>query len=104
MFRSKLRKGDEVIVISGGSKGHTGKIDRFDRAKDRAYVGGVNVRKKHQRATGEGSEGGIVEKIMPIHISNLALVDPKEKKATRLGYQVLDGKKVRIAKKSASVL
>jgi large subunit ribosomal protein L24 len=104
MFRSKLRKGDEVIVIAGGSKGHTGKIDRFDREKNRVYVAGVNVRKKHQRATGEGSEGGIVDKIMPIHISNLALVDPKEKKATRIGFQVLDGKKVRVAKRSASVL
>ena len=104
MFRSKLRKGDEVIVISGGSKGHTGKIDRFDRDKNRVYVGGVNVRKKHQRATGEGSEGGIVDKIMPIHISNLALVDPKEKKATRIGFQIHDGKKVRVAKKSTTVL
>jgi len=104
MFRSKLRKGDEVVVISGGCKGSVGKIDRFDRARDRVFVGGVNVHKKHQKAGGEGSEGGIVDKVMSIHISNLAFVDPKSKKPTRLGFQVQDGKKVRIAKRSASVL
>lgn len=102
-LQSYLKRGDEVIVIAGKEKGKKGKITRVDTKNNRVIVEGVNLVKRHQRPT-MMSEGGIVTKEAGIHVSNVQLVDPKSGKATRVGYQVKDGKKVRIAKKSGEVI
>lgn len=100
----RLKKGDEIVVLTGKSRGETGKIDRVEPKKDRVYVSGVNIAKRHTRPGSNAEEGGILDKVMPLHVSNVALVDPKEKKATRIGYRLEDGKKVRYAKASGTVL
>jgi large subunit ribosomal protein L24 len=100
----RLKKGDEVVILTGKSKGGTGKIDSVDFKKNAVYVSGQNLFKKHKRADAGGGEGGIVEKAMPVHISNVALVDPKKKKATRVGHKIEGEKKVRVARASGSVL
>lgn len=102
-LQSYLKRGDEVIVIAGKEKGKKGKITRVDTKNSRVIVEGVNLVKRHQRPT-MTSEGGIVTKEAGIHVSNVQLVDPKSGKATRVGYQVKDGKKVRVAKKSGEVI
>lgn len=100
----KIKKGDEVIVTTGRDKGRKGEVLKVMRAENRAIVKGVNIRKKHTRPTQTGA-GGIVEQETPIHISNIAVVDPKSGEATRVGYQVLKGgRKVRFAKKSGEVV
>ncbi len=99
----KIKKGDKVIVLAGKDKGKTGEILRILREENRAVVRGVNVVKKHQRPSAAGA-GGIVEKELSIHISNIALADPKTGKATRVGYKIKDGVKVRIAKKSGETV
>ena len=103
-IKCKLKKGDSVVVIAGSEKGKTGTIDRIDRKNGRVYVGGVNLHKKHQKPDMAHPEGGIVEKVLPLAVSNLAIVDPKTGKASRVGYKVEEGKKVRISKASGSVL
>jgi len=96
----KIQKGDEVVVLTGKNKGTKGEILEVFPAKNRVIVQGVNVVKKHSKPT-QFSSGGIIQKELPIHVSNVALVDPKSGEATRVGYKTLkDGKKVRIAKKS----
>ncbi|MFW7377694.1 MAG: 50S ribosomal protein L24 [Oligoflexus sp.] len=100
----RLKKGDEVVVLTGKSRGETGKIDRVDAKKLRIYVSGVNIAKRHTRPGTTSEQGGIIDKVMPVHVSNVALVDPKTKKATRVGYKLQDGKKVRYAKASGTVL
>ena len=102
--KCKLLKGDEVVVLTGKSKGETGKIDKVDRKSGKVYVGGVNLFKRHTRPNSAEEEGGIFDKAMPLDLSNVALVDPKTKKATRVGYKLQDGKKVRFAKGSGTVL
>jgi large subunit ribosomal protein L24 len=100
----KIKKGDEVIVIAGKDRGKKGSVLTVIRDNDRVVVSGVNLIKRHQKP-GAGSAGGIVSKEAAIHISNVALVDPKEGKATRVGYKTLaDGKKVRVARRSGEVL
>jgi large subunit ribosomal protein L24 len=99
----KLKKGDEVIVLVGRSKGKIGAIEQVDRKHDQVLIAGVNLYKKHIKAD-VNQEGGIVEKAMPIHVSNVALLDPKTKKPTRIGFSVVDGKKVRVTKSSGTVL
>ena len=96
-----FKVGDEVVVIAGSDKGKTGKIVRTLRDENKVVVEGVNVVKKHQKATGQES-GGIVEMAAPIHASNVMIVDPKTKKRTRVGHTTDEktGKKIRIAKKS----
>lgn len=101
--KCKLRKGDEVVVLTGRERGKTGKLDRVDRKTGRVFVAGVNIAKRHTKPSA-ASEGGIIEKVMPLDISNVALWDPKLKKATRVGYKLVDGKRVRIAKASQTVL
>ena len=99
---AKIRKGDKVIVISGRDKGRTGEVVEVRPDDNRAVVRGVNMVKRHQKQTAQ-QEGGIISKELPIHISNIALADPKGGKATRVGFKVLkDGKKVRIAKRSGA--
>lgn len=100
----KIRKGDDVIVVSGRDKGKKGSILRVLRQDDRVLVDGVNMVKRHTRPSGS-QPGGIVEKEAPIHISNIALADPKDGTATRVGYRFLeDGRKVRFAKRSGEVV
>ena len=91
-----IKKGDKVIVISGKDKGKTGTVQRAYPSLDKVVVDGVNIRKKHKKPTQANPDGGIVDIYAPIHVSNVALVDPKTKKAARVGHQVEDGKKVRV--------
>ena len=100
----KIRKGDKVIVTTGKDKGKQGEVIRTIPSENRAVVRGINVAKRHQKQTA-AQEGGIVSKELPIHVSNLALRDPKDGKPTRVGYKTLaDGKKVRVAKRSGEVI
>lgn len=100
----RLKKGDKVVVISGKDKGKEGEILRVLREKDRVVVSGVNVVKKHTKPSAV-SAGGIIEKELSIHISNVQAVDPKTGKATKIGFKKLeDGKKVRFARKSGEVI
>jgi large subunit ribosomal protein L24 len=101
---AKIRKGDRVVVTTGRDKGRKGEVLRVYPKEDRALVSGVNVVKRHQRQTAK-VQGGIVNKESPVHLSNLALVDPKSGEATRVGFKILsDGRKVRIAKRSGEVI
>jgi large subunit ribosomal protein L24 len=98
-----IHKGDKVIVIAGDDKGKTGEVIEIIPSKNRAVVEGVNIVKKHVKAT-QNESGGIVEMSASIHISNLSLVDPKSGEATRISYRVDNGEKVRISKKSGNVI
>jgi len=100
---AKIKKGDTVKVLTGRDKGKTGTVTQVLPKEDRVVVEGVNVVKRHQRQT-QQTQGGIIEKNAPIHVSNVALVDPKSGDATRVGFKVEDGKKVRVAKKSGEVI
>lgn len=101
----KIVKGDKVVVIAGKDKGKEGIVQAVYPKKNKVVVEGVNVHKKHQKPTQQNPEGTIVEMYVPIDASNVAVVDPKTKKASRVGYAVdKDGNKVRIAKKSGSKL
>jgi large subunit ribosomal protein L24 len=101
---ANIKKDDNVSVISGSDKGKKGKVLKVFPKDGRALVQGVNVVKRHQRQT-QKEQGGIVSKEAPIQLSNIAHVDPKSGKATRIGFKVLaDGKKVRFAKKSGEVI
>jgi len=103
-MKLKLKKGDKVIVTTGKDKGKTGEITTVFPKENKVIVGGVNMVKRHTKPSQE-SAGGIISKEMPIHVSNVALVDPKTGKATRVGYKVeKDGRKVRVAKKSGEVV
>lgn len=100
----KIKKGDKVVVITGKDKGRQGEVVRVIPDENRVVVAGINVAKRHTRQTAS-QEGGIINKDMPIQISNLALRDPKDGKPTRVGYKMLaDGKKVRFAKRSGEVI
>ena len=100
----KIKKGDKVTVTTGKDKGKQGEVVRMIPTENRAVVRGVNLAKRHTKQTA-AQEGGIVTKEMPIHVSNLALRDPKDGKPTRVGYKTLaDGKKVRVAKRSGEVI
>ena len=100
----KIKKGDKVIVTTGKDKGRQGEVVRVIPTENRAVVRGVNMAKRHTKQTA-AQEGGIISKEMPVHVSNLALRDPKDGKATRVGYKILaDGKKVRVAKRSGEVI
>ena len=97
---AKIRKGDKVIVLTGRDKGRTGEVIEVRTQDGRALVRGVNMVKRHQKQTAQ-QEGGIISKESPIHLSNLAVADPKDGKPTRIGFKVMtDGKRVRIAKRS----
>ncbi|MEE8285051.1 MAG: 50S ribosomal protein L24 [Alphaproteobacteria bacterium] len=100
----KIRKGDTVMVLTGRDKGKEGDVLKVVTAKDRVIVQGVNMVKRHFRG-GQGQLPGIVEKEAAIHVSNVALIDPKERKPTRVTFKVLDGgRKVRVAKRSGEVI
>lgn len=99
-----VKKGDKVIVISGKDRGKTGTILEAYPKKDRVLVEGVNMIKKHAKPSQENPQGGILNIEAPIHVSNVMPVDPKSGQPTRVGYEVRDGKKVRIAKRSGEAL
>ena len=102
---AKIRKGDKVVVMAGRDKGRTGEVIEVRPAADRALVRGVNMVKRHQRQTAQ-QEGGIISKESTIHLSNLAIADPKDGEPTRIGFKFVgEGearKKVRIAKRSGA--
>jgi large subunit ribosomal protein L24 len=102
---AKIKKGDTVVVIAGRDKGRTGEVIEVRRDVDRALVRGVNMVKRHQRQDAT-HEGGIISKESSIHLSNIALTDPKDKKPTRVGFKIIgkgdDRKKVRVAKRSGA--
>lgn len=100
----KIKKNDTVVVIAGKDKGTTGKVVRVLPGESKAVIEGVNIVKKHTKPRQSGEKGQIVEKSLPIHISNVMMLDPKDNKPTRVGFQVKDGKKVRVAKRSGQVL
>ena len=97
---AKIRKGDRVVVTTGRDKGKTGEVRSVTPDERRAIVAGINLVRRHTRQTAQ-TEGGILTKEAPIHLSNLAIADPKTGKPTRVGFKVLDdGRKVRVAKRS----
>ena len=100
---AKIRKGDKVLVLSGRDKGRSGEVIEVRPAESRAVVRGVNMVKRHQRQSAS-QEGGIISKEAPVHLSNVALADPKDGKPTRVGFKFVgkgeDRKKVRFAKRS----
>ncbi len=99
---AKIRKGDKVIVLAGRDKGRSGEVIEVRPAEGRAVVRGINMVKRHQRQTAQ-QEGGIISKELPVHLSNIAIADPKDGKPTRVGFKVQpDGKKIRIAKRSGA--
>ena len=104
MAKLKIKKDDNVVVISGRDKGKQGKVLRVFPAEERAVVQGVHIARRHSKPS-MGDPGGIVEKELTIHISNLAHIDPQTNKPTRVGYKFLDGgRKVRIARRSGEVI
>jgi large subunit ribosomal protein L24 len=100
----KIKKGDKVVVLAGKDKGRTGEVLSVMPKEDKAVVRGVNQIRRHQKQT-QSQEGGIITKEAPIHLSNLAIADPKDGKPTRVGFIFQkDGKKVRVAKRSGEVI
>ena len=106
----KIRRDDEVVVISGKDRGKTGRVLRVDPKKSKVFVEGLNIVKRHQRpqqvAGAQRAEtvGGVIEKEGPIHISNVMLIDPKDKKPTRVGIDREGGERMRVTKRSATKL
>lgn len=100
----KLRKGDNVIVLSGNDKGKTGEVLEIIPSTQKIIVKGINIRKKHVKPRKAGEEGGIIPSEFPIHNSKVALLCPKCGKATKIGYKIEDNKKVRICKKCGAEL
>ncbi|NAS14212.1 50S ribosomal protein L24 [Poritiphilus flavus] len=103
-MKLKIKTGDTVRIIAGDHKGTEGKVVSVDRAKNRAIVEGANMVSKHEKPSAQNPQGGIVKKEAPIHISNLSLIDSKSGETTRVGYEVRDGKKVRVSRKSNEVI
>ncbi|MCD6727049.1 MAG: 50S ribosomal protein L24 [Solirubrobacteraceae bacterium] len=106
----RIRRGDEVVAISGKDRGKTGRVLRVDPAKSRVYVEGLNIVKRHQRPTQvSGADraetvGGVIEREGPIHVSNVMLIDPKDKKPTRVGVIRENGVRNRVTKRSGTKL
>ncbi len=99
----KVKKGDKVVVITGRDKGKSGEIVKVLREENRVVVQGVNVAQRHQKQS-MSQEGGIVRKELPIHVSNVALIDPKTEKPTRVGYKMDGERKIRVARRSGEAL
>ena len=101
---AKIKKGDKVVVLTGRDSGKSGEVLQVIPKESRAVVRGVNVVRKHQKQTMQ-QEGGIVSKELPVHLSNLAVADPKDGKPTRVGFKMMDdGRKVRYAKRSGDLI
>ena len=103
MPKLKIKKGDQVVVLSGDDKGKTGEVVKAMPAEGKVVVQGINLVKRHQKPS-QTNPGGIVTKEAPLHVSNVALVDAKSGKATKVGYKEVNGKKVRVARKSGEVI
>ncbi len=102
---ARIKKGDQVVVITGSSKGTRGEVLSVSPAADKAVVRGVAIAKRHTKPTRMGEPGGIIEREAPIHLSNLKLIDPKSGKPTKVGFRLLEGgKKVRVAKATGDVI
>ncbi|MFI0849180.1 50S ribosomal protein L24 [Mesorhizobium sp. IMUNJ 23232] len=99
----KIRKGDKVVVLTGKDKGRSGEVLSVQPKEDTAIVRGINIIVRHQRQT-QAQEGGLIRKEAPIHLSNIALADPKDGKPTRVGFKIEGDKKVRVAKRSGEVI
>ena len=107
MANLRLKTDDTVIVISGKDKGKTGRVLRVDRERSRVFVEGLNIVKRHQRPTAlnPNAQAGVIEREGPIHVSNVALLDPKQNKPTRVGIvRRADGRRIRVAKLSGTEL
>ena len=104
MAAAKIRKGDTVVVLSGKDKGKTGEVIRSMPKESRVVVSGVNVHARHRKASQTNPQGGIERKEAPLHVSNVAVADPKSGKATRVRFEERDGKKVRVAAKSGELI
>jgi len=104
MAKFKIKKGDKVVVITGSDRGKTGEVLRVLRSEMRVLVQGVNMMKRHTRPS-PGEPGGIIEREAPLHISNVAHIDPKDDKATRVGWKTVEGdRKVRFSRRSGEVI
>ena len=104
MIKLKIKKGDKVKVITGKNKGKIGDVIKVFPASNKLIVSGINLVKKHTKPS-QMSEGGIIQKELPIHISNVSHIDPKTSVVTKIGYKTLeDGKKIRFAKKSGEII
>ncbi len=100
----KIKKDDKVIIIAGKDKGKTGKVLKAFPVENQVIVDGVNIKKKHQKATRGGQKGQIIDKVFPVDVSNVMLVDPKSGERTRIGKTLVKDKFVRVAKKSGTVI
>jgi large subunit ribosomal protein L24 len=103
---ARIKSDDQVVVISGKDRGKKGRVLRVDPKNDRVFVEGLNMIKRHQKANPASptsqQTSGVIEKEGGIHISNVALVDPKDGKPTRVGVEIVDGKRMRVARRSGS--
>jgi large subunit ribosomal protein L24 len=104
MGAAKIRKGDTVVVLSGKDKGKTGEVVRAIPKQSKVVVSGVNVHARHRKPTQTAPQGGIERKEAPLHVSNVAIADPKTGKPTRVRFEERDGKKVRVAAKSGELI
>ena len=104
MAASKIKKGDHVIVLSGKDKGRTGEVVKAMPKDGKVIVSGINVHARHRKATQQAPQGGIERKEAPMHVSKVAIADPKTGEATRVRFETKDGKKVRIAVKSGELI
>jgi large subunit ribosomal protein L24 len=102
-IKMKIKRGDEIVVIAGKDKGKIGKVREVFPKESRVKVEGINIVKKHKKPT-QLDAGGIVDKELSIHVSNVAHIDPETQKPTRIGYKLVDGKKSRFAKASGSLI
>jgi large subunit ribosomal protein L24 len=100
----KIKRGDNVIVITGKDKGKTGKVTRVEAYENKVVIEGLNIRKRHRRARRSNEKGQIIEVAHPMDVSNIAVIDPRSGKQTRIGYRLEGGKKIRYAKKSGTVI
>jgi large subunit ribosomal protein L24 len=104
MATAKIRKGDTVVVLSGKDKGRTGEVTKSLPKDGKVIVSGVNVATRHRKPTQENPQGGLERTEAPMHVSKVAIADPKTGKATRVRFETKDGKKVRVAVKSGEVI
>jgi large subunit ribosomal protein L24 len=104
MASSKIRKGDTVVILSGKDKGRTGEVTRSIPKDNKVVVSGINVAVRHRKPSQANPQGGLERREAPMHVSNVAVADPKSGKATRVRFETRDGKKVRVAAKSGELI
>ena len=104
MSAAKIKKGDTVVILSGKDKGRTGEVIRAIPSLDKVVVGGINMMARHTKPSQADPQGGIKRSEAPMHVCKVAIADPKSGKPSRVGFKIVDGKKVRYAKKSGEVL